>query len=38
MKPLFELFAHEDDYPDLDAAGAVERLAQAVSCWYSPYR
>ena len=30
MKALFDLFAREQDYPDLDADGAVERLAGAL--------
>ena len=32
MKELFELYARESDYPDLDADGAVERLAVALRC------
>jgi len=32
MKALFDLFAREQDYPDLDADGAVERLAGAIRC------
>ena len=32
MRSFLEFFAHEDDYPDLDAAGAAQRLSQAVQC------
>ncbi len=30
-------FAHEEDYPTLDAAGAVERLAEAIRCKTTSY-
>lgn len=30
MTPVFELYANEDDYPELDAAGAAARLSRAV--------
>lgn len=29
---VFAYLAHEDDYPDLDAAGAIEHLSQALQC------
>lgn len=29
---IYGLFAHEDDYPDLDAAAAVEHLSRALRC------
>ena len=29
---VFDHYAHEDDYPDLDADGAVARLARAIAC------
>lgn len=32
MKELFDYFALEGDYPDLDANGAVERLSKAIQC------
>lgn len=32
MKSVYEYYAGEQRYPDLDAAGAVERLRQAVRC------
>lgn len=28
----WRFFAHEDDYPELDGPGSVERLAQAIRC------
>ncbi len=30
-------FTHEDDYPELDAAGAIERLAEAIRCKTTSY-
>ena len=32
MKDILDFFAHEDDFPDLDSAGAAERLSRAVQC------
>ena len=32
MKHIFDFFANETDYPDLDGAGAVERLSRAIQC------
>jgi len=32
MKPLYEYFAEENEYADLDAEGAVERLSRAIRC------
>ena len=32
MKHIFDFFANETDYPDLDSAGAVERLSRAIQC------
>lgn len=32
MKELFDYFVREEDYPDLDAGGAVERLSKAIRC------
>ena len=32
MKQIFDFFANETDYPDLDGAGAVERLSRAIQC------
>jgi len=32
MKELFDYFVREEDYPDLDCAGAVERLSGAIRC------
>ena len=32
MKQLFDYFALEGDYPDLDASGAVARLSKAIQC------
>ena len=33
MKPVFEFFTAEDEYPDLDAAAAAGRLSRAVQCY-----
>lgn len=32
MKPLFAYFAGEEEYPDLDIDGAVDRLSRAIQC------
>ena len=32
MRDILDFFAHEDDFPDLDSAGAAERLSRAVQC------
>ena len=32
MKHIFDFFANETDYPDLDSTGAVERLSRAIQC------
>lgn len=32
MKDILDFFAHEDDFPDLDSAGAAERLSRAIQC------
>lgn len=32
MKHIFDFFANETDYPDLDGDGAVERLSRAIQC------
>ena len=32
MKSVYEYYVGEDRYPDLDAAGAVSRLSEAVRC------
>lgn len=32
MRDITEFFAHEDDFSDLDVAGAVERLSAAIQC------
>ena len=32
MKQIFDFFANETDYPDLDGSGAVERLSRAIQC------
>ena len=32
MKDSLDFFAHEDDFPDLDSAGAAERLSRAIQC------
>ena len=36
-KTSWPFFAHEDDYPELDAPGAVERLAEAIRCKTTSY-
>lgn len=33
----WRFFAHEDDYPELDGASAVDRLAQAIRCRTTSY-
>ena len=32
MKSVFDFFAGEDEYTDLDISGAVQRLSQAIQC------
>ena len=32
MRDILDFFAHEDDFPDLDSAGAAERLSRAIRC------
>ena len=32
MRSIDTFFDHEQDYPDLDAQGAAERLSRAVQC------
>lgn len=32
MRDITEFFSNEQDYPDLDISGAVERLSKAIRC------